>query len=182
MMWVTGISSKLTIHPSSQGKKGFTLLELLIVMVIIGIIVGAATLAIPHSKTSQLEKEAQRFEALLRLARDEAVFQSRSVGVLFEESAYQFMIAGDEQGQWVTLSDKQLRPRALPEGFSFGLDLQGQIISFENDDSEERLIPHVFVLSTGELTPFDLTISDTALHEIQMRFDGFGNVKKDDAS
>ncbi|CAA6808108.1 MAG: Unknown protein [uncultured Thiotrichaceae bacterium] len=181
MMWVTGISNKLTLGFVPKKRRGFTLLELLIVMVIIGVIVGAATLSIPHNKTSQIEKEAQRFQALLKLARDEAVFQSRSVGVLFEESGYQFMLSGEEQGQWVALSDKQLRPRVLPEGFSFRVDVQGQMVSFEDADSEERLVPHVFVLSTGEITPFNVTISDTALHEIEMRFDGFGNVKKDDA-
>lgn len=182
MMWVTGISNKLILGFTLKRSKGFTLLELLIVMVIIGVIVGAATLSIPHNKTSQIEKEAQRFQALLKLARDEAVFQSRSVGVLFEESGYQFMRSGEEQGNWLALSDKQLRPRVLPEGFSFSVDVQGQMVSFEDAESEERLVPHVFVLSTGEITPFNVTISNAALHEIQMRFDGFGNLKKDDAS
>lgn len=182
MMWVIGISNKL-VHVSTRKKgKGFTLLELLIVMVIIGVIVGAATLSIPHDKTSQIEKEAQRFQALLKLAKDESIFQSRSVGVLFEETGYQFMLSVDEQGQWVAFSDKQLRPRVLPEGLSLTLDVQGQMVSFESAESEERLVPHVFVLSTGEITPFNVIFSDVTLHEVQMRFDGFGNVKKDDAS
>ena len=59
-------------HPPAAAPRGFTLLELMVVMVIIAIATGLMTLALRDSAESQLEKEAVRLCSLLESARAQA--------------------------------------------------------------------------------------------------------------
>ena len=62
---------------NSLAAKGFTLLELLVVVAIIAIATAGVSFALRDSEATQLEREAQRLAALLESARA----QSRSSGV-----------------------------------------------------------------------------------------------------
>ena len=50
---------------------GFTLIEVLVVLVLIGVIAGLATLSLGNGAERELRKESDRLAAVLRLARDE---------------------------------------------------------------------------------------------------------------
>lgn len=52
--------------------RGFTLIEVMVVMAVVAIAVGVATLALRDSRATQLDREAARLAALLETARAEA--------------------------------------------------------------------------------------------------------------
>jgi general secretion pathway protein H len=56
----------------SRQQPGFTLIEVMVVMAVIAIAVGVATLALRDSRTTRLDREAARLSALLETARAEA--------------------------------------------------------------------------------------------------------------
>lgn len=58
--------------PSRRGSRGFTLVELLIVVALIALASGIASLALRDPASTQLEQEAARLSALLEAARAEA--------------------------------------------------------------------------------------------------------------
>ncbi|MGO4611150.1 Tfp pilus assembly protein FimT/FimU, partial [Variovorax sp. 2RAF20] len=60
--------------PGRQRRGGFTLVELMIVLVIMGLLAGAVVRALPDGRPS-LPQEAERVAAALLRARDEAVFR-----------------------------------------------------------------------------------------------------------
>lgn len=136
---------------------GFTLLELMVVLVIVGIILTFLTLSTGgDNRAEQLEREARRLTALLQLASEEAVMRSEQLAVRFGESEYEFFLL--EDGHWVQVSDdRPLRPRTLPQGIELHLELEDNpppgLSSTESD------LPQVFLLSSGEITPFELTFS-----------------------
>lgn len=86
-------------------SSGFTLVELLVVMVIIGITLGLATLNAIPSPRQDLENEARRIALLLQLARDEAIVRNRLVAFEANGERYRFMVRGDTGWAPVTRDD-----------------------------------------------------------------------------
>lgn len=160
--------------PVSPARRsaGFTLLELMVVLVLIGIIFSFAVLSLGGDDYAELmEQETHRMITLLGLASDEAVLRGDELAVLFAEDGYSFLIL-DEDQQWrATSDDGLLKSYALPEGIDLRLEVEGEppiltatsIDDIElqetdpDEDQEEELQPQVFILSSGEMTPFTVT-------------------------
>lgn len=100
--------------PSGK-QEAFTLLELLVVLVIVGIMLGAIALnAVPGDK-QLVQNEAQRIALLLQLARDEAIVRNRPVAFEADASQYRFLIRQNDSWQALT-EDAILRERAFKRG------------------------------------------------------------------
>lgn len=84
-------------------ESGFTLIELMVVLTIIGFISAAVVLAIPDPRGRVIE-DADRFAARVAAARDEAVITARPMGVWVSASGYGFQRR--EGAQWVPMEDK----------------------------------------------------------------------------
>jgi len=146
--------------------RGFTLIELLVVLVIVGIIVSFATLAIGDDRERLVQEEVRRLAALLEAAGEEAVLQGRELGLEIFRGGYRFMFLApqdDGPAQWLVLErDRLLRPREFHGEITPQLLLEGlpQPLPAE---APERGVPQVFLLSSGERTPFVLRL--TADHE-----------------
>ena len=89
---------------------GFTLVELLVVLVIIGVMLGAVGLSI-RSADRSLQFEAERLAQLLSLAREEAQVRGAPIRLDADEQGYRFMIRRDRQWQPI-LDDRDLRERS----------------------------------------------------------------------
>lgn len=145
----------------AHSQSGFTLLEILVVMAIIGILLGMAVLSIGLAEDPRSpRREMDRLAALVQVVSDEALLQGRDFGLLLEQDAYRFLVYNYDKGQWEDQgADQRLRSRTLPEGQRFSLVVEGQIVPLdEPGDEEQRLVPHVSILSSGEYTAFDLEL------------------------
>ncbi|HLS81814.1 MAG TPA: type II secretion system minor pseudopilin GspH [Steroidobacter sp.] len=148
-----------------RGASGFTLLEILVVIVIVGIMVSAATLSIGVlGGDRQAEDEARRLWAVLQQAREEAELQGMDVALFVSAEAYQFLRYDARQGEWALIEDDSFyRTRELPEGLRNRLWLDGREVVLrpqppDRSDIEEhrKWPPQIMVLSSGEIMPFEL--------------------------
>jgi len=99
---------------ASGRQRGFTLLELLVVLVIVGLTLGAVSLNVLSSPQQVLQNEAQRLALLMQLARDEAIVRNRPIAFEAQGDGYRFVVR--EGNLWVPLDqDEMLRPRSFQQ-------------------------------------------------------------------
>ena len=134
--------------------RGFTLLELLIVIVIAGITLGMVSFNAMPSPQQALQKEAQRIALLLQLARDEAVVRNRPIAFEAEAERYRFLIRDEQTWRPIT-DDDMLRER------NFGRPVNLLVVPALNAGSGPLRIvfgrepvdkPFVLTLSAGEVS------------------------------
>ena len=86
-------------------RNGFTLIELMVVLFIIGLVEGEVVLALPGDSAA-LSEDADRFAARVVAARDEAVVSARPIAVWIAPSGYGFDARQDRA--WVPLDARTL--------------------------------------------------------------------------
>ncbi|WP_442784983.1 GspH/FimT family pseudopilin [Actimicrobium sp. GrIS 1.19] len=85
--------------------RGFTLLELLVVMVIAGVMLGMVSFNAMPSPRQVLENEARRIALLLQLARDEAIVRNTPVAFEADSERYRFLVRTNQTWQAIEKDD-----------------------------------------------------------------------------
>jgi general secretion pathway protein H len=151
--------------------QGFTLLEILVVIVIIGVMVSVVSLSINLlGPDREAEEETRRFWAVLRQAREEAELQAIDVAVFVGATDYEFLRFDTRRNEWQPIADDSLfAPRALPEGLRFRLWMESRELVLKpglpdrsKKDEAQKWPPQLTVLSSGDVAPFELHLERDA--------------------
>lgn len=129
---------------------GFTLVEILVVVAIIGIVLAIASVNLLPDDRRTLETEAGRVALLFELARDTAISGGEELAWQADGRRYTFYRRGEEK-QWVAeAGDEMLRPRDWPAG----LEIEAMKINHVAVASDARLI----FAPSGAALPFELVL------------------------
>ncbi len=142
-------------------EKGFTLIEILVVMVLLGLLSGVAIFTLGSGKLQrELEVEAQRLHTLLRMASEEAILSNSEIGFSIDDDHYEFLEYDDEKQTWSSSSVSVLKMRDLPEWLAPIFEREGQtkILGKDSSDTKDSKKPDMMLLSSGEVTPFTITL------------------------
>jgi general secretion pathway protein H len=157
-IWGNNLSRLQARAPSS----GFTLIEIMVVVFIVGLLASAAVIVFGgERRDTQLDREAERLNALFDYAREQAELQTRDYGFRTHRSSYQFVVFDPLRNEWrLAMEDDALRERNLPEGLLPALIVEGRPIVLESrwpkiDDFK----PQVMIFGNGDLTSFELILA-----------------------
>ncbi|WP_210642487.1 MULTISPECIES: type II secretion system minor pseudopilin GspH [unclassified Pseudomonas] len=129
-------------------SRGFTLLELMVVIVLIGVVVGMVSLAIGPSPTREARQQAQDFIRVVQQLRERAVLDGQEYGVRLQPRGYQALRL--ESLGWTAVS----AVHRLPESLTLGLEQDGHLLTL--DDAQGP--PQLLMLSSDEISAFRLFI------------------------
>ena len=177
---------------------GFTLLELLMVILVVGILSSVVLLNINlGGPERQLPEEAERLSALLALASDEAVMENREYGLKVEAGGYVFLCFSEDTQRWRPCAGRLFAAHMLPEGLELRLLTESRLrlpqkpadarplTAGENaaEDDSIRIEPDLLLLSSGEATPveLELRLSDDPSRRLTLRLDEIGRVQTGEA-
>lgn len=146
---------------TTTSQRGFTLLEVMVVVVLIALTVTLVGLNLNRDLDQIAGLEANRFAKLLEHLRDESVLTGKSYAIEVDEQkkTYRFLESSEK---WLPVKDDDLlRPRSFPEYLAVEMD----VFRKAEDGSAGLLI----VQGLGEITPFQLSVSgDEYLHIVRL--------------
>lgn len=154
---------------SRARPRGFTLIEILVVLVIVGVLALAVSIGIATvGGERQLTREAERFQALVAHACTRAELGGREIGLRLDDQGYAFTRLGFEG--WTSEAEEgELRPRQWVQGMRVELRRDGRELRL---DEGARDLPQIICFSSGELSPFVLRL---ALGDVETRYELSGH-------
>jgi general secretion pathway protein H len=151
-------------------QRGFSLLELLLVLVIVGLIVSLAGLSVSSgSRPYVVEGSVRVFADVAEYAMDEAQLSGSDMGLLFQQSrdtntdsySYQWLQRQTSGWQQAPRDEDLFAAREFPPGVELRLEVEEGITDLSEGIDEAgaaELQPQVIYYSSGESTPGILTL------------------------
>jgi general secretion pathway protein H len=168
----------------SRVCRGFTLLEIMLVIVLMALASAGVLMALPNADDSQeLEKYARRFAAVTQFVQEQAIITANEYGIQADEKGYRFITLSDNR--WQLAKGRLIAEQLFEAPFSLHVELDALEekeedtlgftgLSFKQSDGlfEENFIeedkksndlgvPQIFLMASGEATPFTVAfVSD----------------------
>jgi general secretion pathway protein H len=157
----TGTLISNAARVSATRARGFTLIEIMVVVVIIGVITAVFIVTFTSGRhDEQLEREAQKLEALFDYAREQAELQTRDYGFRINDREYSFVVFDVLGNEWRPVEeDDSLRMRPFPEGIEPSVVVEGRKIVLDVKKKEiEDFSPTILIFANGDLSSFELIL------------------------
>jgi general secretion pathway protein H len=139
---------------AARASRGFTLLELLVVISLAAILTGTVILGFTGADSEQrLKGSADQLAYTIELARQHALQRNREWGLYVEPDELRFAEFDPEQNEWITQPQRPFGAWEPMPQVALRVEAEG----FEQLPQETReALPKVILFSSGEVTPFTI--------------------------
>jgi general secretion pathway protein H len=138
---------------------GYTLIEILIVLFILGIVTSVALLSINQNDNKRMESFANEITQIMTLAEEQAMLEPNVLGLSITEHAFQFASLqpgkGSKKNSWLPLEDVILGKHHIPRNIQIAIAVGGTPLNVDNLGGD----PQIIISMNGDITPFTIYVS-----------------------
>ena len=157
--------------------QGFTLIELLVVVAIVAVLAGlVGTSFVGSGQNQAMEGFAYRMAQRMELARDRALQRNREWGLYINEGEYQFAEFNELTQTWEPYTQRPFHT----ESYAMNVQMTARVDEYQGRvDADEDTLPEIVLFSSGEVTPFELTMKHITQPSLVwiLESDGFTRIK-----
>lgn len=149
--------SRLSDIRSATIVRGFTLVELLVVIVILSLITGLIILNLARDERRELEREARHLVGALAYASDRARYRHELLGIaaLPDGGGWQFLLFPEQTSSWHVIdNDPLLQTKTFPQPLRF------RLIGYAGKDIRENAV--IPIPPSGRHEPYSLELRNGA--------------------
>ena len=162
----------MAIRRKNRYLQGFTLIEVMLVVVLIGVMASVIQFNVgSNGPDEKLKQASARFAGVFDLAAEYSMLNNLELGLYIEDNQYRFL--GYDGVRWTELTDNPILANH-PLGKEIEISLQLEDLPIEEaqlfdastfkveedgfeKEEEKPIIPQVYILSGGDITPFSLS-------------------------
>jgi general secretion pathway protein H len=150
-----------------QGRRdcGFTLIELIVIVLILTVVIGLVGLNLTRDASDQLKDETQRLGMVVQAAQEEAILNGRIFALTVARDGYQVLTPDDKGLLSAIKGDALYQPHPLPDGIEISA------ATLEGQPAEKGRID-IVIDPTGLLPAFSV---EFRAGDIRWRLEGLAN-------
>ena len=166
-----------------QQRRGFTLVEILIVLLVLSILMSVVVASFSGVDREQaLRGYVERLALKIELARDRALQSNHEWGLYVEQDRVRFGEYDEANDRWRDRSEKPFHTDDYEQPLRFNVTVESALGLNERTSSERPTtarrddeLPSVVLFSSGETMPFSLTVEPVAWESVPwlIESDGF---------
>jgi len=167
-------------HPISLHQPGYTLVEILVVLIVVATLSGLIIIRVGQFGTAPPAQQLDRLATLLHGWCQQAVFQQRNLAVRIRADGYDFWEpdtavnnVGEVSTNWRVSSEEVYSEQLWEGAMRAQLLVSGQVTELDLQ------VPQLRCYASGQMTPFSLRLSEMgqALHQASLQADSNGRLK-----
>jgi len=162
-----------SIVKSPKTNRGFTIMEILVVVAVISIIASTILLNTTLKRPdTELKQHASRLGKTLQLLMQEAILEDRNYALSMVPKS--FLILELQGGEWLPSEDRFIQSLKKKHVYFDELVIDENVINIEKS---KKPVPHILILASGEMSIFEWGIEDRANNlRVKMSSGMLGNI------